>query len=93
MDFKDTLSLFETDMPIRVNHKELDDKMYNFYQSNTIFDVILESAAGRKKYTLHDGPPYANGPIHLGHAYNKIMKDICIRSHFMMGYDAYTTPG
>lgn len=93
MDFKDTLSLFETDMPIRVNHKELDNKMYNFYESNAIFDVILESSKGRKKYTLHDGPPYANGPIHLGHAYNKIMKDICIRSHFMMGYDAYTTPG
>lgn len=93
MDLKKTLALFETDMPIRVNFKELDAHMQNFYTSNDIFDFVTKAMQGREKYTLHDGPPYANGPIHLGHAYNKIMKDICIRSHIMMGYDAYVTPG
>jgi isoleucyl-tRNA synthetase len=93
MDLKKTLCLFETTMPLRINLKELDSSMYYFYEENKINEKIFEKNINNSKYILHDGPPYANGPIHLGHAYNKIMKDLCIRSHFMMEYNAYTTPG
>lgn len=94
MDLKKTLCLFDTTMPVRANLKELDATLYQFHQENNITEKIyLKNKDNTTAYTLHDGPPYANGPIHLGHAYNKIMKDICIRSHFMMEYNAYTTPG
>lgn len=93
MDLKKSLSLFETTMPIRANLKELDFNMYQFSESNNINEKIYKKNKNNRFFTLHDGPPYANGPIHLGHAYNKIMKDICIRSRFMMEYNAYTTPG
>lgn len=90
---KSTLCFFETTMPIRVNGEVLDTEIFNFWETNGIAQKIYDSSKGKKRYILHDGPPYANGPIHLGHAYNKIMKDIVIRSRIMMGYDAYTTPG
>lgn len=93
MNLKDTLCLFHTDMPIRVSAKNLDSQFFLLEENEKINKKIFKKYKGKKKYTLHDGPPYANGPIHLGHAYNKIMKDICIRSHFMMEYDAYTIPG
>ncbi len=93
MELKKTLCLFETTMPIRNNLKDLDKNMYLFSEENNINEKIFKKNKNNHLYVLHDGPPYANGNIHLGHAYNKIMKDICIRSHFMMEYNAYTTPG
>ncbi len=93
MDLKKSLCLFETTMPIRINIKELDQNMYIFSEDNKINEKIYEKNKNNTLFILHDGPPYANGPIHLGHAYNKIMKDISIRSRFMMEYNAYCTPG
>lgn len=93
LDFKSTLCLYETTMPIRVNTALLDQEIYTFWETEHINDQIFSQAQNKERYVLHDGPPYANGAIHLGHAYNKIMKDICIRSRFMMGYDAHTAPG
>jgi isoleucyl-tRNA synthetase len=91
--FNHTLCIFETAMPIRSNQKILAEEMYTYWQNNDIQKKIYEKRHGAPHYILHDGPPYANGDIHLGHAYNKIMKDIVIRSHHMMGYNTYTVPG
>lgn len=92
-NFNNTLCIFETAMPIRSNQKILTEEMYAYWQNNDIQKKIYKKRKDAPRYILHDGPPYANGDIHLGHAYNKIMKDIVIRSHHMMGYNTYTVPG
>ena len=80
-------------MPIRPNHTVTDYETYCFWKKNHITEKIYDAKKDKPAYILHDGPPYANGEIHLGHAYNKIMKDIIIRSRGMMGYNTYTIPG
>lgn len=92
-NLNNTLSIFETAMPIRSNQKILSETMYAYWKDTNIQQKIYEKARHAPRYILHDGPPYANGDIHLGHAYNKIMKDIVIRSRSMMGYNTYTIPG
>ena len=63
------------------------------WQDKNLYQKIREASAGRPKFILHDGPPYANGHIHIGHALNKILKDIIIRSRQMSGFDAPYIPG
>src|SRR5699024_10378800 len=63
------------------------------WQDNKVYEAIRQASAGRPKFTLHDGPPYANGDIHIGHAVNKILKDLIIKSRTMAGFDAAYVPG
>jgi len=91
--FKDTLNLPRTDFPIRPNAKENDPKMLARWQEEDIYKKTFEKNEGKEKYILHDGPPYANGNIHLGHAYNKIPKDIVTKAQRMMGKHVPVTPG
>ena len=91
--FKTTLNLPRTEFPIRTNPKVDDVEMLERWKKEDIYRKTFESNQGSAKYILHDGPPYANGNIHLGHAYNKILKDIIGKSRRMMGYHVPITPG
>src|SRR5579862_2130928 len=76
VSFKDTLNLPHTDFPIRSNPKVEDPAMIARWESEKLFETSTKQNEGKKKFILHDGPPYSNGHIHLGHAYNKVLKDI-----------------
>ena len=91
--FKDTLNLPQTNFPIRPNHKEDDVLMLKRWEHENLYLRSFEHNKGQEKFILHDGPPYANGHIHIGHAYNKILKDIVCKSQRMMGKHVPVTPG
>lgn len=93
LDFKDTLNLPKTDFPLRAESKKNDPIMLNRWEQEGLSAAAQRCNAGQQKFILHDGPPYANGDIHLGHAYNKILKDIVVKSRRMMGYHAPVVPG
>ena len=92
-DYKDTLCLPRTDFPMKGNLAQREPQMLRCWQELDIYGRIRRNRAGRDKYILHDGPPYANGDIHLGHAVNKILKDIIIKSHSLDGFDCPYVPG
>ncbi len=91
--FKDTLNLPHTDFPIRPNAKVDDPALLERWAQEKLYKKARELNSDQNKYILHDGPPYANGHIHLGHAYNKILKDILTKAHRMMGFHVPVTPG
>lgn len=93
MEYKDTLNLPKTSFPMKAGLPKKEPEMLKHWQANRLYDKILEQSRGREKYILHDGPPYANGHIHLGTALNKILKDIIVKSRFMAGYDSDYVPG
>ncbi len=93
MDYKDTLNLPKTDFPMRANLPKREPQLLEKWEKEDIYHQIRKKSAGGLKYILHDGPPYANGHIHLGTALNKILKDIIVKSKTMMGYDAPYIPG
>ncbi len=93
VSFKDTLNLPRTDFPIRANAQEMDASLIARWQQEDLYRATFDLHIGAKKFILHDGPPYANGHIHLGHAYNKILKDIVLKSRRMSGYHVPCTPG
>ena len=93
VSFKDTLNLPHTNFPIRSNHKEDDALMLKRWEDENLYKRSFEKNKGEEKFILHDGPPYANGHIHLGHAYNKTLKDIVCKSQRMMGKHVPVTPG
>ena len=93
VSFKDTLNLPQTDFPIRPNAKDDDPAMIARWQKEDFIIRHLIINKGKEKFILHDGPPYANGHIHLGHAYNKILKDIVTKSQRMAGKHVPVTPG
>lgn len=93
MDYKDTLNLPKTSFPMKANLAEKEPEMLKWWEEINIYKRIRDLAEGRKRYILHDGPPYANGNIHLGTALNKIIKDIVIKSKNMMGLDSVYVPG
>ena len=93
MDYKDTLNLPKTSFPMKANLPKREPEMLDTWASKDIYRKILETSKGREKYILHDGPPYANGHIHLGTALNKILKDMIVKSKFMAGYDSDYVPG
>ncbi|AGF46787.1 isoleucyl-tRNA synthetase [Candidatus Kinetoplastibacterium desouzaii TCC079E] len=93
MDYKNTLNLLDTSFPMRANLPQREPLWIKEWEENHIYEIIRKSCEGRPKFTLHDGPPYANGSIHLGHSVNKILKDIIIKSKTMSGYDANYIPG
>ena len=87
-DYKATLNLPDTDFPMRGNLANREPEMLQQWQDSGLYQKIRETADGRPTFVLHDGPPYANGDIHIGHAVNKILKDIIVKSHTIDGYDA-----
>jgi isoleucyl-tRNA synthetase len=92
-DYKDTLNLPQTDFPMRGNLAKREPEMLARWESEDIYGKIRAHAAGREKFILHDGPPYANGNIHIGHAVNKVLKDIITKSKTLSGFDAPYVPG
>lgn len=76
LDYSKTLNLPETDFPMRAGLPKMEPELVARWQQMGLYRKLRESAAGRPKYVLHDGPPYANGNIHIGHALNKILKDV-----------------
>ncbi|MBM3302859.1 MAG: class I tRNA ligase family protein, partial [Deltaproteobacteria bacterium] len=93
MDYKDTLNLPRTEFPMRASLPKREPEILKRWEAMKIYDTILEISRGRGKYILHDGPPYANGHIHLGTALNKILKDMIVKSKFMAGFDSDYVPG
>jgi isoleucyl-tRNA synthetase len=93
MDYKGTLNLPKTTFPMKGNLAQREPERLKRWQSDELYLKIREAFAGRPKFILHDGPPYANGSIHIGHAVNKILKDIIIKSKTLSGYDAPYIPG
>ncbi|MEA2570000.1 MAG: isoleucyl-tRNA synthetase [Acidobacteriota bacterium] len=92
-DYKATLNLPETGFPMRANLPQNEPKRLEHWQQLGLYARIREKSEGRPKFVLHDGPPYANGRIHTGHALNKILKDIVVKSKTMLGYDSPYVPG
>ncbi|MGL1921056.1 MAG: isoleucine--tRNA ligase [Hyphomicrobiales bacterium] len=92
-DFKDTLALPKTSFPMRAGLAKAEPKHLEHWENLDLYKRLRSDAKGRTKYILHDGPPYANGHLHAGHAQNKILKDIITRSQQMMGKDALYVPG
>jgi isoleucyl-tRNA synthetase len=93
MDYKATLNLPKTDFPMRANLPQNEPKQVEKWQREGTYFRILEANQGKTKFILHDGPPYANGNIHLGHALNKILKDIIVKYKAMTGHAAPYVPG
>lgn len=93
IDYSKTLYLPQTDFPMRAGLPEKEPLLVKRWQDMDLYAKLREGAAGREKYVLHDGPPYANGNIHIGHALNKILKDVITRSFQMRGYDSNYVPG
>lgn len=93
MDYKETLNLPGTDFPMKANLANKEPVMLKKWEEENIYGRMRELSEGKEKFILHDGPPYANGNIHIGHALNKILKDIIIKSKQMSGFDAPYVPG
>ncbi len=93
VDFKDTLNLPRTDFPIRSNPSIEDPEIVQRWERDQLYEKAFVSGDPNKKFIFHDGPPYANGHIHLGSAYNKILKDIATKVHRMLGYNVPVVPG
>ncbi|PSU31888.1 isoleucine--tRNA ligase [Photobacterium lutimaris] len=92
-DYKDTLNLPETGFPMRGNLAQREPAMLKRWYDEDLYGEIRKAKKGKKSFVLHDGPPYANGDIHIGHALNKILKDIIIKSKTLSGFDAPYIPG
>ncbi len=92
-DYKDTLNLPDTPFPMRGDLPRREPQWVKEWQEKALYRRIREASAGRPRFVLHDGPPYANGDIHIGHAVNKILKDIIVRSKTLAGFDAPYVPG
>ena len=92
-DYKDTLNLPQTDFPMRANLAQREAEILAYWESIGLYELIRSARRGRQQFILHDGPPYANGNIHIGHAVNKILKDIIVKSRLMQGLDAPYVPG
>lgn len=93
VDYGKTLNLPQTDFPMRGNLPAKEPEILSFWEENDIYQKVAEKNTGAEKFILHDGPPYANGDIHLGHALNKILKDMIIKHRSQVGYDAPYVPG
>ncbi len=93
IDYSKTLNLPQTEFPMRAGLPKKEPEIVARWQEMDLYRLLREDAAGREKFVLHDGPPYANGNIHIGHALNKVLKDIITRSFQMRGYDSNYVPG
>ena len=93
LDYSRTLFLPKTDFPMRAGLPKMEPDLVKRWEDMNLYRKLREDAAGRPKFVLHDGPPYANGNIHIGHALNKVLKDVITRSFQMRGYDSNYVPG
>ena len=93
MDYKQTLNLPATSFPMKANLARREPEQLKRWEEMRLYQTIRETSKGREPFILHDGPPYANGHIHIGTALNKILKDIIVRSRQMAGFDAVYVPG
>ncbi len=92
-EYKNTLNLPKTDFPMKANLARREQDLLKVWEKNKLYEKIRKTCEGRKKFILHDGPPYANGDIHIGHAVNKLLKDIILKSRMLDGFDAPYVPG
>ncbi|MGA9580731.1 MAG: isoleucine--tRNA ligase [Allosphingosinicella sp.] len=92
-DYKDTVFLPKTDFPMKAGLAQKEPAILARWAEIGLYERLREARAGRKRFILHDGPPYANGDIHMGHAMNKILKDMVVRSQSLLGKDAPYVPG
>ena len=99
IDYKSTLNLPKTDFPMRGNLAKREPEMLERWEKMDIYQQVRKASAGREQFILHDGPPYANGDIHIGHVVNKVIKDMIVKSKQMAGFDSpyipcllYTSP-
>ncbi|OEH84726.1 isoleucine--tRNA ligase [Desulfuribacillus stibiiarsenatis] len=93
MEYGKLLNLPLTDFPMRGNLPKKEPEIQSWWDEVNLYQKVQEHQAGKPKFILHDGPPYANGDIHLGHALNKVLKDIIVKCKTMQGYDAPYVPG
>ena len=93
MDYKKTLNLPKTSFKMKANLTQREPEMLKRWKTIDLYMRMREQRQGRPLFILHDGPPYANGRIHLGHTINKVLKDIIVKSHYMMGFDCPYVPG
>jgi len=92
-DFKATLNLPQTEFPMKGNLGQLEPKLLERWTAEKLFEQIVKKNEGRPRYTLHDGPPYANGNLHAGHALNKVLKDLVVKYRNLAGFQADFVPG
>ncbi|HEX6739325.1 MAG TPA: class I tRNA ligase family protein, partial [Vicinamibacteria bacterium] len=92
-DLKATLNLPQTDFPMKANLPQAEPKRLATWKADGLYRRLRDARRGAQRFVLHDGPPYANGHIHLGTALNKILKDVIVRSRSLMGFDAPYVPG
>ena len=93
INYKDTLNLPRTTFPMKANLSQKEPEYQKRWDNINLYERMREKSKGEDKFIFHDGPPYANGPIHLGHLLNKVLKDIVVRSKTMLGYDVEFVPG
>ena len=93
MDYGKTLHLPETEFPMRGNLPKREPELLAFWKDNDIYHKRLKKREGAKKFILHDGPPYANGKLHIGHALNKVLKDIILKYKTQQGFIPSMYPG
>ena len=93
IDYKQTLNLPKTEFAMKANLAQREPETLKHWNDNRLYQKIRDKCAGRPKFILHDGPPYANGAIHIGHAVNKVLKDIIVKSKTLSGFDAPYVPG
>lgn len=93
MDYSKTLNLPETEFPMRGNLPKREPEILKFWADNDIYNKRQQKAKGKKQFILHDGPPYANGKIHLGHVVNKVLKDMILKYKSLQGYQTPYVPG
>jgi isoleucyl-tRNA synthetase len=92
-DYKSTLNLPDTPFPMRGDLARREPGWVRDWQERKVYETIRAASRGRPRFVLHDGPPYANGDIHIGHAVNKVLKDIVVKSRQLAGFDAPYVPG
>ena len=93
MDYKSTLNLPKTNFPMKAELPKREPERLAAWQAMDLYGAIRTARAGRPRFVLHDGPPYANGDIHIGHALNKVLKDLIVRYKTMRGFDGPYVPG
>ena len=92
-NYKQTINLPKTKFPMRANLAKREPDILAFWDKIDIYQSMRDASRGQEKWILHDGPPYANGALHIGHAVNKILKDVVVKSKSMAGYDSPYVPG
>ncbi len=93
MDYQKTLNLPKTDFSMKAGLVQKEPTMLAAWEKSGLYSKIRQKSEGKKPFILHDGPPYANGNIHIGHALNKILKDIVVKFKTMRGFDSLYIPG